>query len=123
MAIYTVHRLPLAAETGEDETVFVKEGFAWPAFFFTGLWAFWHRMWGMGVLLLAGGLALDGSLAFLGADPLVHGTALASYLIFIGLFANDWRRRWLARRGYEFLSPVGGETREGAIRRYYDHAP
>ncbi|MCE2509511.1 MAG: DUF2628 domain-containing protein [Alphaproteobacteria bacterium] len=122
MAIYTVHRFDPVNERDEAETVFVKEAFAWPAFFFTGLWAFWNRMWLAGVVLIAVQLALNVGLTALGVDPVVRGIVLFGYLVIVGFFANDWRRRTLRSKGYAFEGVVSGETRETAARRYYDHA-
>lgn len=69
MAVYTVHRFMPIEASGEErkafsgEHVFVKEAFAWPAFFFAGFWAFWQRMWLIGLALLAVPLVLDVGLA------------------------------------------------------------
>ncbi len=122
MAIYTVHRFVPAHEGGEAETVFVKEAFAWPAFFFTGFWAFWNRMWFIGIALIATELALDGGLAALGVDAFARAGVLLGYLLIVGFLANDWRRHSLKSRGYAFTDLVSGESREAAVRRYYDHA-
>ena len=122
MAIYTVHRFDPSHEGGEAEVVFVKEAFAWPAFFFTGFWAFWNRMWFIGIALIAIELALDAGLASLGIDALTRGIVLLGYLVIVGFFANDWRRLSLKSRGYAFTDVVSGESREAAARRYYDHA-
>ncbi|MGB1547238.1 MAG: DUF2628 domain-containing protein [Alphaproteobacteria bacterium] len=122
MAIYTVHRFDPVGEGNEADTVFVKEAFAWPAFFFTGFWAFWNRMWFAGIALIVVELALDAGLATLGVDAIARAILLVGYLVIVGFFANDWRRYSLQSRGYEFQGVVSGETREAAARRYYDHA-
>lgn len=121
MAVYTAHRLVPIDGGAEKRTVFVKEAFAWPAFFFTGFWAFWQRMWLVGLLLLAVQVALDAGLAALGADMLVRGVVLLGYLLAVGFFANDWRRAWLKRRGFALVGVVSGDNQEAATRRYYDH--
>jgi hypothetical protein len=122
MAIYTVHRVNPAHEGGKAEAVFVKEAFAWPAFFFTGFWALWNKMWFIGIALIATELALDSGLAALGIDAFVRGAVLLSYLLIVGFFANDWRRHSLKSKGYASIGLVSGESREAAARRYYDHA-
>jgi len=129
MAIYTVHRfVPIEASGGEREAfsgerdIFVKEAFAWPAFFFTGFWAFTQRMWWVGLVLLAVLLMLDGGLAMLGIDAYARAVVLFGYLLSVGCFANDWRRAWLARRGFVFVGVASGAGLEEATRRYYDHA-
>ncbi len=100
----------------------MKEAFAWPAFFFTGCWAFWNKMWFIGIALIATELALDGGLAALGVDAFVRGVVLLGYLLIVGFFANDWRRFSLKSKGYAFTDLVSGESHEAAARRYYDHA-
>ena len=44
MKIYSVHDRPGSLAPDRD-VVLVKEGFCWPAFFLTALWALWHRLW------------------------------------------------------------------------------
>ena len=128
MAVYTVHRFMPIEASGEErkafsgEHVFVKEAFAWPAFFFTGFWAFWQRMWLIGLALLAVPLVLDVGLAMLGADAFTCAVVLLGYLFVVGCFANDWRRAWLKRHGFVFDGVASGAGLEEATRRYYDHA-
>lgn len=120
MAIYTVHRLAFPRKEGETEAIFVKEAFAWPAFFFVGFWALWNRMWFIGIALIAVELALNSGLVALGVDAFVRGPVLLSYLAIVGIFANDWRRLSLESKGYVFTGLVSAECHEAAARRYYD---
>jgi hypothetical protein len=86
----------------------VKDGFCWPAFFLTPIWAFVKRLWlCLGVLLLINGL-----LYLLGAyadqvrserlqalgETLSLGTMLVS-----GWYGNRWQRHALIRRGYRLI--------------------
>jgi len=126
MAVYTVHRF-MPFEAGDEEgaaerVVFVKEAFAWPAFFFTGFWAMWKRMWLPGLALLAAQVALDSGLAMLGLDAFLRGGVLFAYLVLVGLFANDLRRAWLKRQGFELVDVVSGASPEAATQRYFDRA-
>ncbi len=41
--IYTVH--VRGRGRADDDVVLVKDGFSWPAFFFSLIWALWHRLW------------------------------------------------------------------------------
>ena len=29
----------------DEDVVLIKDGFSWPAFFFSLIWALWHRLW------------------------------------------------------------------------------
>ena len=49
-AVYTVHMRRPALDPGTRLRL-VKEGFSWPAFFFSFVWALWSRLW-----LVAAGL-------------------------------------------------------------------
>ena len=42
--IYTAHVRGRGREPTSD-VVLVKDGFSWPAFFFSLIWALWHRLW------------------------------------------------------------------------------
>jgi hypothetical protein len=96
--LYTVHFSPFGAGPDRDAR-FVKEGFSWAAFLFGPFWAFYHRLWLAGFLLIAmlAALALAGE--FLLFDPIadtVFGLALA---VLVGFEGPDWLRRKLADRG------------------------
>lgn len=98
----------------------VKQGFSWPACFFTFLWAFFNRMWGVAFGILGVFLALT----LLEAMFHQAGRAVGSLLIFTGQLAvfvivgwkgNDWRRRNLERRGFGKFTRVYADTPEQAI--------
>lgn len=119
MRLYTIHLRSRDPESGPD-MVLVKEGFCWPAFFFTFVWALWHRLWLLAVLLLAGHLVLDAAVYAFGADP-VSATALdIGYQVVVGILANDLRRRALERRGFAEAAVVSGPNRERALAAYLD---
>jgi hypothetical protein len=98
----------------------VKQGFCWPAFFFTVIWAFVKKMWGIGIAV--GGVLLLLSIieaAFeeggSGGGALVMLLIQLALYIFIGLNANDWRRDNLQKRGYEKLCTMQANTPDAAI--------
>ena len=121
MAIYTVHESAASAE-GAD-LVLVREGFAWPAFLLTVLWALWYGLWrpALGYGLVA--LALYGVAVWLGLDPVAIAALAYGYAAIFGSGANDMMRRELERRGYRELGVVWGESREGALQRSLALAP
>ncbi|MBO6784078.1 MAG: DUF2628 domain-containing protein, partial [Alphaproteobacteria bacterium] len=97
--VYTVHARPWASSEDGD-AVFVREGYNWAAFVFGPLWALWHGMWKTAIGLLALSVVVSGMAVVVG---MAEGAELAVSLGFqvaIGLWANDWRRHVLARRGF-----------------------
>ena len=122
MRIYTVHDRPGSLAPDRD-VVLIKEGFCWPAFFLTGLWALWHRLWLTFVLLLAAVAGIEAALYFAGADELTAAASRLAYSLVIGFGANDWRRGGLAQRDYRPLGVVAAASREAALRRYFDLHP
>ena len=98
----------------------VKQGFSWPALFFTVIWAFFKKMWGNGGVLLGVFLLLNlGATAFW-AEGSESGAVLMDLLmvalcVFVGFNGNDWRRSDLSRRGFDKIQSVQAETPEAAI--------
>ena len=72
----------------------VKEGFSWPAFLFTGFWAFVKKMWGLcfiiiGILFLIS--FLEGVFSQKGSEggTLLMVLANLGFSIFIGVKGNE----------------------------------
>lgn len=119
MRIYTVHdRLDSVGEN--RDAVAVKEGFNWSAFVFTALWALWHRLWRVFVIMTVVLAALEGAVYFAGADPATTAAAGLAYGLIVGFGANDWRRAGLARRGWRQAGVVAAVDADAALRRHYD---
>ena len=104
----------------KSEFIVIKEGFSWPAFVFTVLWAFWNRMWLVFVLLLATGVVLQLALALLDADNVATLLINLGYMLLVGYGANDWWRWSLARRGAVQMGIVAAINAETALHRYID---
>jgi hypothetical protein len=96
----------------------IKQGWCWPAFFFSFIWAILGKMWslGFGVLGLMFGLGLI--VGFSGAgeegDVIINGVSFVVNIIF-GINGNKWRENNLVSRGYEPKSTVTASNKEGAI--------
>ena len=121
MRIYAAYLDPASLE--EDRAaILVKEGMCWPAFFFSFLWAVWHRMWWIALALLAaaGIPAVLTALGANGAAGVIFAVAVAA---FVGGAANDWRARALERRGRRLVAVVAGRNREDAARRLFEREP
>jgi hypothetical protein len=127
MRLYTIHvAAPAAGVAGPDRlgamiegAVPVKEGFCWPAFFFSIVWALWHRLWWVALALIIINVALRGIVTGLGADPVVQTVVSVAIAVAIGFLANDIRRRNLARRGLSERAVVASSNGEGAVERYF----
>ena len=121
MRLYTVH-IRRTSPAPDREAVLVREGFSWGAFLFTALWALWRRMWLAAFLIVLGGLVLDSVVELAELDPVSEAVLTLAYQLYIGFAANDWRRRTLARRGFEEIAVVGAADIGDAERRYFDQA-
>jgi hypothetical protein len=117
MRLYTVH-LGRHRLDAEPDLVLIKEGFCWPALFFTAFWALWHRMWLVAVALFVVNGVLSGLAHVLGLDPVSAAAVSAGFAAIVGFVANDLRRWSLERRGFIFSEVVSGADRDTAARNY-----
>jgi Protein of unknown function (DUF2628) len=122
MRVYTVHMRRPTLDPEEDICL-VKEGFSWPAFFFSFVWAMWSQLW----LVAAGLFALEvvvGALLSRLHDNFWTQTALSLGLaVLIGIFANDLKRWTLFRHNYLEVAVVTGSNIDAAERRFWDQRP
>ncbi len=121
MAIYTV-LAPVPKDGGSLPAdpmalVFVKEGFAWPAFLFAGLWLIYRRLWLVLVGYFVVAFALSAVAGQIGG-PLPFFAILALHFLF-ALEANELRRWTLARRGFRLIGLAEGRGQEEAEIRYF----
>ena len=122
MRHYTVHLRRHGLDPDRD-LVFVKEGFSWPAFLFSMLWALWHRLWLVAGVFLVVQLALGLVLAIWAPDPVSAGAVSTGAALILAYAANDLRRWTLERRGFVDTAVVTAEGRDGAERRFLDGEP
>ncbi|MFO1120304.1 MAG: DUF2628 domain-containing protein, partial [Rhodospirillales bacterium] len=107
----------------ERDIRLVKEGFCWPAFFFSIIWALWCRLWLAAAGILAAELVLRGVLELLGADALTQGVISFAFAMLLGVLGNDIKRWTLFRSGYLQVAVVTGSNRDAAERRFWDDRP
>lgn len=105
--------------SADREAVFVREGFSWGAFFFSVLWALWHRMWFAALIVFAVSVALSLLTELLGVDDMVSTVIGAAFALIVAWEANDWRRRALDRRGYVNAGIVAAPDLVEAERRFF----
>ena len=122
MRVFTVHLRRHGLDPDRDVRL-VKEGFNWPAFLFSFLWALWHRMWwtalGLFVIITGAGLTVEVLLP----DPMAGTAVMLALYAVVGFVANDLRRRHLAAQGFAENGPVCGRDRDDALYRFLDADP
>ncbi|MDA1088863.1 MAG: DUF2628 domain-containing protein [Proteobacteria bacterium] len=122
MKMYTVHLRRHGLDPDRD-VVLVKEGFSWPAFFLTFVWALWHRLWLAAVLIIAANIIVSFCIHFLRPDPLTQAVVALGVAAIVGYLANDYRQEKLAEQGFAFDGVVSGLNKDHALRRYLDMEP
>jgi len=121
MAIYTVH-LPPDASTPEavaDKAVFVKEGFSFFAFAFTGLWLLTKRLWLMTLIYIAVLGLVIAAFTLLGLPRPAFGFITLLMGILVGLEGHEWQRRKYANMGWVHAGTVSGPSLEECERRFF----
>lgn len=86
----------------------VKNGWSWPAFFFTWIWAFVKKLWLIGVIVF-----LFGILASSIPEAWLVGELIIS--IVMGVKGNELRLKRLRDSGYEQVATVEANTPDGAL--------
>ena len=122
MRHYTVHLRRHGLDPDRD-LVLVKEGFSWPAFFFSVLWALWHRLWLVAGLFFLVQLAVSLVLAVWTPDPVSASAVSVGAALIVAYVANDLRRWTLGRRGFVESAVVAADGRDSAERRFLDDEP
>ncbi|HEX6977751.1 MAG TPA: DUF2628 domain-containing protein [Alphaproteobacteria bacterium] len=107
----------------ESDVVLVKDGFSWPAFFFSFVWSLWHGLWMFTLVIIVGTVALGLASELLAIDPVTEAAAGLGWSLLIGFEANDARRRALARRGFDMTGIVFGANVGEAERHFFYKFP
>ena len=117
MNIYTVYTKPNDPNALEN-AIFIKEGFSWFAAILHFFWAFYHRMWLVGAVLLA----IEITLTSLQLRGYVQMETIESIkigiLLLIGANFNDLYRKNLEQKGYVFQDVISGKNEEEARCKY-----
>ena len=98
----------------------IKEGFCWPAFFFSLLWTLWHRLWIAALGLVAANLVISVLVFQIGTNEAVTIVISLSIALMLGFMGNDFRRSKLEKHGYTERGLVMDRTAEAAMRRYLE---
>ncbi len=98
----------------------IKNGFSWPAFFFTWIWAFIKKLWGYGIgfiVVLFLLLVIESVLQERGSSGgvlIMLFLQFAAFIIF-GVNGNKWRSESMGRRGYNLIGRSLASTPDGAL--------
>jgi len=122
MRLYSVHVRRHGLDPDRD-LVLVKEGFSWPAFFLSFLWALSRRLWLAAAVIFAAHAALGGAVVVLGANPVAEAALSLGLAAVVGYLANDLRRRKLAKQGFAFAGVVAADDADAGLKRYLDSDP
>ena len=122
MNFYTIHLRRHGLDIDRDVSV-VKEGFSWPACFFSILWALFHRLW------LAIGIYISVQITFyilfkvIRLDLLSQGIVSIGIAIIFGFVANDFLQLKLSKEGFEIFAIVRGKNKEQAFGKFLNDTP
>ncbi len=95
----------------------VKEGWSWPAFFFTFFWAFYKGLWLYGI----GGVLLWGLLAYGNSgleSEIMTIVAIISYPILWGALGNESFTKNIIKKGFALRKTISANSTEEAIAIY-----
>lgn len=122
MKLFTVHLRRHGLDPDRDLVV-VKEGFSWPAFWLSFIWALRHRLWLMAAALVAISMAVNAAVWVLGLGPETALVLALGSAVLTGLLANDCRRWTLRRQGFAEMGVASGKTEDQALARFLDDSP
>jgi hypothetical protein len=119
MNLYTIHLRRLGLDIDRDVAV-VKEGFSWPAFFLTFLWASWCRLWLVAAVYIIVQSAM--LLFFYGfsLDPLSQGIFSLGLAVVFGYVANDFQQQKLSTEGFALCAVLNAKNAEQAYRQFFE---
>ena len=121
MKLFTVHFRMLGREA---EIVLVKEGFCWPAFFLSAVWALWNRLWIVAAGLVLIEVSIDLMLQSFHAGHDIRAAITVALALLVGVFANDLRRFSLNKwGGFREVGVVAGDRVDDAEYRFLSKRP
>ena len=95
----------------------VKQGWCWPAFGFSFIWAFLGRMWGLGIAVF---VIIVPVAMYLQSPQIQNADGILNFIGFIinvifGINGNAWREKNLVSRGFDLIDTVTASNKDGAI--------
>ncbi len=121
---FTVHQPPVPVQDRldqADELIFVKDGFAWFAFYIPPIWMLVNRLWLEFVLYLAaifGWVQFSSSLGM--EEPFISISTLIISLA-LGFEGNNLIRWKLDRQDYKMLGTVSGANQDECELKFFTY--
>tara|TARA_Y100000590_G_scaffold456750_1_gene607954 strand:- start:7428 stop:7820 length:393 start_codon:yes stop_codon:yes gene_type:complete len=117
MSIFTVYENPNPLSS--EVIVLIKEGFCWPAFFFSFLWAFYEGLWSLAFLFL---VLLICGITFIKIFFINDNLVYLYFVLFNFVYAflvNDFRRILIYFKGWSSVAIVQGRNLKEAEERFF----
>lgn len=89
-----------------SDMIFLKDGFCYKAFLFSGLWFLYHKMWKEFAVLIATNCALSLLIDFNFISDIDQILLNIALMFLIGFNANKWLFENLKEKGYKFSGAV-----------------
>jgi Protein of unknown function (DUF2628) len=124
MAFYSVLTPPpdqsAAFAEQAEKTLFLKDGFIFGAFVFTGLWLLAKRLWLAFAVFLVIWAAIGFGGRAIGISPLALALGQALIGLLLGLEGNALIERKLLAKGWRLAGVVEGRDLDTAERRFFE---
>ncbi|MGL4434191.1 MAG: DUF2628 domain-containing protein [Plesiomonas shigelloides] len=99
----------------------VKQGWSWPAFFFSVIWAIAKRLWIIAIwailIVMAIGTFLSLNVDYEYSYEITNIISLLVYVVF-GVYGNRWREKHLLTRGFKHVDTLTAANPAGAVALY-----
>ncbi|MDA0368175.1 MAG: DUF2628 domain-containing protein [Proteobacteria bacterium] len=117
MRVYSVYQSPTAG--GDDDLIFIKDGFCWPALVLPLIWPLWRGLW-LVALVVVGILVAVSTVVEAGLLAPLTGTVIEVAVALILGFEGNNLRRWVkSRRGWREVATVSGRRLDDAERSFF----
>lgn len=99
----------------------VKQGWSWPAFFFSVIWAITKRLWIIAIwailIVMAIGTFLSLNIGYKYSYEITNIISLLVYVVF-GVYGNRWREKHLLTRGFKHVETLTAANPAAAVALY-----
>ena len=99
----------------------IKQGYCWPAFFFSYIWAMVSKMWVLGIgaliAILVLGLVVEISIPtnLISIKNFIINLVAIAISMYFGSNGNQLREKSLLSRGFELEDTVTASNKDGAV--------
>lgn len=117
MRFYSVYQSPEAR--GDDDLIFIKDGFCWPALVLPFIWPVWRGLWLVGLSVLAILIVVSVVVQAGWLAPLTGSAIEIVVALIMGFEGNNLRRWTKSRRGWREVGMVSGRRLADAERAFF----